>query len=149
MVDRDRCAPGKIGNGAGHLEEPALDACRQTKPLGDLLQQFLPDSVSATKQLELPWAHTCIAVYPQLGEALPLDMPRPFHPEAHHFARLGRPRVREDAVPDARDLDLKVDTVKQRTGETSPVALNHGRRTGATVLGIPLVTTWTGVHGRH
>ena len=48
-----------------------------------------------------------------------------------------------------RHLDLQVDAIEQRPGKPGPVALDHGRRAAATVLGIALVTAGTGIHRCH
>jgi hypothetical protein len=45
----------------------------------------------------------------------------------------------------ARHLDVQVDAVEQRPGQTPTVALDHGRGAGAAILGFPQETAETGV----
>ena len=84
----DMVAGGKVGNGAGHLEDAVVGSGAEVQ-LGDgYAQQFLRRFVKLAMLFHLARAHPFVAPYLALAEAGLLDVARGFDAGADSFAGL-------------------------------------------------------------
>src|SRR5450759_939245 len=93
--------------------------------------------------------HTGVAVRAGPGQALLLDVPRGDHPPPHHLRRFSGGSLLELAPGQARNLDLDIYAVEQRSGYARAVPLDISHGADAAALRITQVAARAGVHRCH
>ena len=82
------------------------------------------------------------------GEALFLDLARPFDPGLDRGRRLARFPCRQIAVADRGDLDMDVDPVEERSGDPPLVLADLLGRAAAGAAPVAEVAAGAGIHRR-
>src|SRR5438477_5097589 len=91
--------------------------------------------------------HPCVAVDLLVGtKACPLLLARTSYPLANRGGTFLHLRARNITVFHSRRLDVQIDSIEQRPGNSLPITLNLERPTSAFALQITKITTRTRIH---
>jgi two-component sensor histidine kinase len=148
MLGLDLLARFEIRNRARDPQDPVVGASREPQPRDCVLHQLLTFPIQFAKTTERARRHLGIAE----------------NAEGLETARLALPSG-ENALPDGRrffaflvlgqffvfhggNLDVQIDPVEQRTGDSRKITLDQGRRAIAFVQRVAGITARAGIHGR-
>ena len=119
----DLRATGQIGDGAGEFENAGVAAGGKTQFVGDLFEQGVALGVEFAEFADVASLHLTVGVQAKRDQARTLQVSGAIDPLADGAARFTRLDISEILVGDAGNLNMQVDTVKQRAGEFAAVAL--------------------------
>ena len=123
---------GKVGDGEGDLENAVVGPGREPEAGDGLIEQFGGGGIQAAVFFDIPGAHLGIAIDPACpGKPVPLPHSRPVDPCADGRGRLAGGLADQLLDLDRRYIDMHVDPVEERPGQTAAVALHLQRAAGA------------------
>jgi hypothetical protein len=137
--------PRQVGDGAGELEHAMMRPCREVQLAHSRLHEVLAGTVERAVCPHLGRPYVGVGQQARALEALSLTHARRGDPLAHRAGRLAQALDAELLVLDARHLDMDVDAVEQRIGDTLLVACDNCGRASAAFLRVQMPTTRAGM----
>lgn len=119
-----RLAAGQIGDGPRHLEDTSVAASGKSQAVSDHLQRFLTLFINLAELADVAGGHGGIGVQTVGAEAVALKLTGRFDPAANDSRGFPVAQVGEFPVRDSWYLDVQVNPVEQRSGNTLPIALD-------------------------
>src|SRR5499427_7539995 len=133
----------EIRDSAGDLEDAVVAAGGKTQAAHGLLEEFGSLRGRCTKAPHLAPAHAGVHPCPGAGQALALALARSLYPGPDRRRRLA-PSCREIGVGHGRHLEVEVDPVEERAGESGQVLLPLARRADAGIQRGAAAAAWIG-----
>lgn len=124
MLLMDICTAVKIGNGASNFEYSGVSASRKTEAVGYQLQHTVAGGVQFTVLLDEAWRHLGVAMDFGAFIALQLDFSRTCHSLGNFSGTFRVAPIHEITIFDCRHLDMDVDPIEQRPGNTRSITVN-------------------------
>ena len=139
----------QIGNGARHLQDAVVGACREAEPLHAVCSRrrpARPDGHSGPAA----GGHPGVAMDSRMGgKPLFLQLAGTDHALPDDGARFGRTGVGHLFEGERGDFHLHVHAVEKRPGDAAEIALHLSRCTHAGACRMIVIPARAGIHGGH
>ncbi len=136
----------EVGHGAGDAQDAVVSARGQAEARDRIFHLLLALGVELAESAQGARRHLSIAVQPEGFQAPGLDLPGSDYALPNSSRILRFLVLRQILVFDGRHLDVKIEAVEQRAGDSREVALDERRSAGALVQRIAVKTALVRMH---